>query len=512
MRTLNVLLALLVSAALAFGVFEGGLRLLGFGPPAINTEFDPELGWRARPGTTIERSAAEYDVTLRTDALGLRDDFTAAPPPPKPAGTFRVLCLGDSFVNGYTVDRDDLFVDLLEGAYRREGRPIDVVNAGVQGYSTDQQLLWLRRHGAALAPDLVLAFPYENDIWWNAQGRYLDEPKPLLGDDGLPVAGHTLVEPPARSWFGRTAVGNLGRLFESVPTLEVDGAGVPVEMTSRLTSPPAATLAAEARTAALVRALAAEAEALGARFALCPIPSRAQVEAAEDAAPADAPTDPARPYRVLRRAGQDLGAGTLDLVTALRAAARDGGRPYYAHDFHLNPEGNAVVAATLYEALDRVGLVPPIDDPEAAAPPARGGAGKGGGLPRWPFWYAGLTLLLGLLYTRTYPDEATAAGFLKVALLLGVVFATALGVGALLGALPPTVGRVLLAALVIALLTFVAYKLGDRVGTIGELLKAFTLRGHWYLMPLLSVLLTVGSLLVVAASSPLVAPFIYTLF
>jgi hypothetical protein len=45
-----------------------------------------------------------------------------------------------------------------------------------------------------------------------------------------------------------------------------------------------------------------------------------------------------------------------------------------------------------------------------------------------------------------------------------------------------------------------------------ELLKAFTLRGHWYLMPLVVILLTIGSLLVVAASSPLVAPFIYTLF
>ena len=63
-----------------------------------------------------------------------------------------------------------------------------------------------------------------------------------------------------------------------------------------------------------------------------------------------------------------------------------------------------------------------------------------------------------------------------------------------------------------ALFTFIAYKLGDRIGTIGELMRCFTLRGHWYLIPLLSVLLTVGSLLVVAASSPLVAPFIYTLF
>jgi hypothetical protein len=61
-------------------------------------------------------------------------------------------------------------------------------------------------------------------------------------------------------------------------------------------------------------------------------------------------------------------------------------------------------------------------------------------------------------------------------------------------------------------LGFVIYKLGRRVTTILELLRSFTLRGHWYLMPLLVVLLSIGSLLVVAASSPLIAPFIYTLF
>ena len=50
------------------------------------------------------------------------------------------------------------------------------------------------------------------------------------------------------------------------------------------------------------------------------------------------------------------------------------------------------------------------------------------------------------------------------------------------------------------------------IRAVAELLKAFTLRGHWYLMPLVVILLSVGSLLVVAASSPLIAPFIYTLF
>ena len=64
----------------------------------------------------------------------------------------------------------------------------------------------------------------------------------------------------------------------------------------------------------------------------------------------------------------------------------------------------------------------------------------------------------------------------------------------------------------LGLLTFVLAKLGRRLSTIAELVAAFTRRGHWYLMPLIVVLLSIGSLLVVAASSPLVAPFIYTLF
>jgi hypothetical protein len=67
-------------------------------------------------------------------------------------------------------------------------------------------------------------------------------------------------------------------------------------------------------------------------------------------------------------------------------------------------------------------------------------------------------------------------------------------------------------AFVLGILGFVAWKLGRRLGTIAELFRSFTLRGHWYLMPLVVVLLTIGSLLVVAASSPLIAPFIYTLF
>ena len=37
-------------------------------------------------------------------------------------------------------------------------------------------------------------------------------------------------------------------------------------------------------------------------------------------------------------------------------------------------------------------------------------------------------------------------------------------------------------------------------------------RGHWYVLPVLVVLVTIGLVLVAAAASPVLSPFIYTLF
>jgi hypothetical protein len=80
------------------------------------------------------------------------------------------------------------------------------------------------------------------------------------------------------------------------------------------------------------------------------------------------------------------------------------------------------------------------------------------------------------------------------------------------GLIPHTWTPWIVGGFVLVVLGFVGWKLGRRLATIAELFRSFTLRGHWYLMPLVVVLLTIGSLLVVAASSPLIAPFIYTLF
>jgi len=126
-------------------------------------------------------------------------------------------------------------------------------------------------------------------------------------------------------------------------------------------------------------------------------------------------------------------------------------------------------------------------------------------------WLA-LTAALGTIYSRLYRDESALRAYTQVGALVGLVIAMAIGGSRLVAAIPPPWSLLLVLSLIAALVTFVLVKLGPRLATASELLVAFTRRGHWYLMPLVVILVTIGSLLVVAASSPLVAPFIYTLF
>ncbi len=65
---------------------------------------------------------------------------------------------------------------------------------------------------------------------------------------------------------------------------------------------------------------------------------------------------------------------------------------------------------------------------------------------------------------------------------------------------------------VIVLLVLVAWYARKKVGTVCSLVVSTWDRGHWYMLPVIFVLLTIGLLLVAAAASPVLSPFIYTLF
>jgi hypothetical protein len=142
------------------------------------------LGVRLIPGRRgwWTQEDREFLVPVQINRHGLRDverEFT------KPAGTFRILVLGDSFVEAMHVPLEATFPRLLEQRLNADGgQPVEVVAAGVSGYGTASELLYFERTGKRYQPDLVvLAFYPGNDVKNNSPVLE-DTFKPVYASDG----------------------------------------------------------------------------------------------------------------------------------------------------------------------------------------------------------------------------------------------------------------------------------------------------------------------------------------
>jgi lysophospholipase L1-like esterase len=99
------------------------------------------------------RRQPKWDVAL--DSRGFREtEFSDR----KPAGTFRILCLGDSWTFGANVPQDQTYPrqlgQLLQGRF--PGARFEVLNLGVLGYSSFQGIELLRSQAIEWDPDFVI--------------------------------------------------------------------------------------------------------------------------------------------------------------------------------------------------------------------------------------------------------------------------------------------------------------------------------------------------------------------
>ena len=108
--------AALFSVLFSLVLLEIALHVVGY--PRTKTshqrfyvEHDPQRGWRNVPNADGWFSTDEYDVHLQYNARGIRGPEI---PYEKPAGTYRVVILGDSFIEGYSVNREDRVAEQLE--------------------------------------------------------------------------------------------------------------------------------------------------------------------------------------------------------------------------------------------------------------------------------------------------------------------------------------------------------------------------------------------------------------
>lgn len=103
-------------------------------------------------------------VPVRTNSYGMRGPETTIE---KPAGTFRIALLGDSYAFGWGVDEGKSFARLIEqnlNAMTKGSPRVELLNFAVPGYSTFNEVTAFQMRGAAFQPDAVLVFFVENDF------------------------------------------------------------------------------------------------------------------------------------------------------------------------------------------------------------------------------------------------------------------------------------------------------------------------------------------------------------
>jgi lysophospholipase L1-like esterase len=237
-------------------------------------EGDPLLLWRLKPNL----DHVYWDFTnVSTNAQHFR---AAYPIGRKPAGTVRIVCLGDSVTFGYRVPPvwpekpNDYnpewqpYPMLLETELRKANpnRSIEVFPMAVPGYTSHQGLAWLRRDIGYLQPDMVIASFGWNDAslsdapdrelidtrWSSVTGRWLIDHSQAIAHFTRWMRSRKEVKPVVRTPVPRVSQKDYVDNFNAIVRVAKDhGAAVIVigaPYRDSVTNPPEAQLMTQYRT------------------------------------------------------------------------------------------------------------------------------------------------------------------------------------------------------------------------------------------------------------------------
>jgi lysophospholipase L1-like esterase len=302
---------------------------------------DAELRQALRPGAVGYMRTPEFDTVVRVSSIGTR----GADLGPKAADALRILAVGDSFTLAVQVDEDATFgAGLARRLTARLGRPVEVINAGVDGFGTFEAARQVGRLAPVVRADAILLnFFLGNDLEDNrgfrSEGYPLDVPRlpSLAGPVDRLFAGSYLyfhatawvraqqlaLDPRATVRFRQEAAAftrgaDFGRILaptrRALDELEQCSRALGIPLIVAV-APPAFTISPERARAT---------------FDLFGVSGEPDLDA------------PAR--AVL--AALPLSFTAIDLSPALREAER-GGRTYFVFDGHWTPRGHEFVAEAL---------------------------------------------------------------------------------------------------------------------------------------------------------------------
>lgn len=112
------------------------------------------------PGTDVQFQR----VPVSTNTCGMRDKEIEIP---KTEDSYRIALLGDSYAFGWGVNEDESFASVIEQTLnnqKTEELEVEVLNFGIPGYSTFQQVALFEDRVLDFKPDAVLVYFIENDF------------------------------------------------------------------------------------------------------------------------------------------------------------------------------------------------------------------------------------------------------------------------------------------------------------------------------------------------------------
>ena len=331
-RKFRAFLALAISSAASLAAGEWWCRDRYGVPireklPIMPVVGHPRRGYAMVPGT----EHYSYERPVRVNALGLR----GAELPEEKGNETRILCLGDSTTYGQGLAESLTIPALLEfelASRIAAPRRLRVVNGGLRGYGTEQEVALLEELGPRIRPDVVVLLWYPNDLERAdvaAIHARLASQGTVEYDTQTRLEGGELLAWRAREYLRRSAL--------LMQTHDVWASLTAKRMTEVQID------AGFERLDASLAELARAAESLGARLLVAAIPTAGMVAAGEDGR--------AIPRRVGALAAEHAIA-FVDLHEPLAEVHRRLGRlPLLPYDWHYDGPANHAMARSLADAL-----------------------------------------------------------------------------------------------------------------------------------------------------------------
>ncbi len=353
----------LIALVIAFILTETAVRFLAPQPTGLSHQdrYGLVMHW-----PSLTRYLPQFGHEASFNSEGMRDREHELE---KAAGTYRVLVLGDSFMEAMQVPFEASLPSLVErGLSERTGRPVEVINGGTSGWGTDDQLRYYTQYAAKWKPDLILvAMTLHNDIsdnlredWHRMEDGALveqhREPKSYWAYKKIQLKAFIATRFQTytlwRKVRHRREIRDTGRelnqhivdLFHEPPSEKLARG---FEMTEKLLGKLQAVAGPDTRVALLLLPLHVQLT----DSAFTEFVDRAQV------APTAMQLD--RPQRVMTEAAQRLGIPVIDLLPRFRAWSATRQEPLYIDwDGHWNQAGHRLASEVSAEGIVDAGVMP----------------------------------------------------------------------------------------------------------------------------------------------------------